>query len=191
MSVFVIGGTGFIGTRVIPLLIARGESVVCMDINPHTANFSAFGDKVRVIRGDVTQFDDVINQMQASGADRVIVSAFTAAPPALRDALVVRLKARGMLAEAGDPDAAQGVTLLVQGQSSTPTRPVMGLTAPGRTAAAEVQVLYVAGSAAPQFLESFGVEAADTQRLADVIAERIATFAAGQAWIAGTKKGGS
>jgi len=72
MTVFVIGGTGFIGTRVIPLLVARGETVVCMDINPHTANFSAYGDKVRVIRGDVTQFDDVINQMQASGADRVM-----------------------------------------------------------------------------------------------------------------------
>jgi nucleoside-diphosphate-sugar epimerase len=72
MSIFVIGGTGFIGTRVIPLLVARGESVVCMDINPHTANFSALGDKVRVIRGDVTQFDDVINQMQASQADRVM-----------------------------------------------------------------------------------------------------------------------
>lgn len=72
MSMFVIGGTGFIGTRVIPLLVARGESVVCMDINPHTANFSAFGDKVKVVRGDVTQFDDVLNQMQASGADRVM-----------------------------------------------------------------------------------------------------------------------
>ena len=72
MTVFVIGGTGFIGTRVIPLLIGRGESVVCMDINPHTANFSAFGDKVKVVRGDVTQYDDVINQMQASGADRVM-----------------------------------------------------------------------------------------------------------------------
>ena len=72
MTIFVIGGTGFIGTRVIPLLVARGESVVCMDINPHTANFSAHGDNVKVVRGDVTQFDDVINQMQASGADRVM-----------------------------------------------------------------------------------------------------------------------
>jgi len=66
MSIFVIGGTGFIGTRVIPLLVARGETVVCMDINPHTADFAALGDKVRVERGDVTQFDDVINKMQAS-----------------------------------------------------------------------------------------------------------------------------
>jgi nucleoside-diphosphate-sugar epimerase len=72
MTIFVIGGTGFIGTRVIPLLVGRGESVVCMDINPHTANFSALGDKVKVVRSDVTQFDDVINQMQASGADRVM-----------------------------------------------------------------------------------------------------------------------
>lgn len=72
MTIFVIGGTGFIGTRVIPLLVARGESVVCMDINPHTANFLAFGDKVKVVRGDVTQFDDVLNQMQASKADKVM-----------------------------------------------------------------------------------------------------------------------
>ena len=72
MTIFVIGGAGFIGTRVIPLLAGRGENVVCMDINPHTANFSALGDKVRVVRGDVTQFDDVLNQMQASGADKVM-----------------------------------------------------------------------------------------------------------------------
>ena len=52
--------------------IARGETVVCMDINPHTADFSSYGDKVRVVRGDVTQFDDVIRQMQDSKADRVM-----------------------------------------------------------------------------------------------------------------------
>jgi len=72
MSIFVLGGTGFIGTRVIPLLVARGETVVCMDINPHTADFSALGDKVQVVRGDVTQFDDVISRMHAAKADRVI-----------------------------------------------------------------------------------------------------------------------
>ena len=72
MTVFVVGGTGFIGTRVIPLLVARGEKIVCMDINPHTADFSALGDKVQVVRGDVTQYDDVISRMAASKADRVI-----------------------------------------------------------------------------------------------------------------------
>ena len=72
MAIFVIGGTGFIGIRVIPLLVARGETVVCMDINPNAPTLAGLGDKVSVIRGDVTQFDDVIGVMEASKADRVI-----------------------------------------------------------------------------------------------------------------------
>ena len=60
MSVFVIGGTGFIGTRVIRLLAARGEEIVCMDINPAAASFDDLGKQVRLMRGDVTQFDDVM-----------------------------------------------------------------------------------------------------------------------------------
>jgi nucleoside-diphosphate-sugar epimerase len=72
MAIFVIGGTGFIGIRVIPLLVALGESVVCMDINPNAPALGGLGDKVSIVRGDVTQFDDVISVMQASKADRVI-----------------------------------------------------------------------------------------------------------------------
>ena len=34
MSVLVIGGTGFIGPRVVRKLVERGEEVVCMDIQP-------------------------------------------------------------------------------------------------------------------------------------------------------------
>ena len=41
MPIAVIGGTGFIGTRVIRRLAARGEEVVCMDINPGAASFAA------------------------------------------------------------------------------------------------------------------------------------------------------
>ncbi len=72
MAIFVIGGTGFIGIRVIPMLVARGESVVCMDINPNAPTLAGLGDKVSVVRGDVTQFDDVISNMEASKAERVI-----------------------------------------------------------------------------------------------------------------------
>ena len=72
MSIFVIGGTGFIGIRVIPLLVARGETVVCMDINPNAPALAGLGDRVSIVRGDVTQFDDVIGVMEASKADRVI-----------------------------------------------------------------------------------------------------------------------
>jgi nucleoside-diphosphate-sugar epimerase len=72
MAIFVIGGTGFIGIRVIPRLVALGETVVCMDINPNAPSLAGLGDKVSVVRGDVTQFDDVISVMEASKADRVI-----------------------------------------------------------------------------------------------------------------------
>ena len=59
MTTLIIGGTGFIGRRLIPLLAQRGEDFVVMDINPQTANFSELA-KVRVLRGDVSQFDDVM-----------------------------------------------------------------------------------------------------------------------------------
>ncbi|MFT5393138.1 MAG: nucleoside-diphosphate-sugar epimerase [Gammaproteobacteria bacterium] len=72
MTTFVIGGAGFIGRRVIPLLAERGEDVVCMDINPGQASFDALGDKVSVVRGDVTQFDDVMGNMASVKPDRVI-----------------------------------------------------------------------------------------------------------------------
>jgi nucleoside-diphosphate-sugar epimerase len=54
MPILVIGGTGFIGPRLIRRLVAAGETVVCMDVNPGT--FTDLGDKVTVVRGDVTQF---------------------------------------------------------------------------------------------------------------------------------------
>ena len=44
MSILVLGGTGFIGPRAIQRLVARGEHVVCMDINPDTASFAELSD---------------------------------------------------------------------------------------------------------------------------------------------------
>ena len=72
MAIFVIGGTGFIGTRVIRLLAARGEEIVCMDINPGAASFEDLGKQVRVMRGDVTQFDDVMAATVSAKPDRII-----------------------------------------------------------------------------------------------------------------------
>ena len=46
MSILILGGTGFIGRRLVPLLAQRGEEIVCMDINPQTANFSDYGKQV-------------------------------------------------------------------------------------------------------------------------------------------------
>ncbi len=73
MAIVVIGGTGFIGRRLIPLLVKRGEQVVCMDINPAAASF---GDAVKVVRGDVTQFDEVIAVVSEAKAERLINLAY-------------------------------------------------------------------------------------------------------------------
>ena len=43
MSILILGGTGFIGRRLVPLLAKRGEEIVCMDMNPQTADYSEFG----------------------------------------------------------------------------------------------------------------------------------------------------
>src|SRR5437588_7202729 len=72
MSILILGGTGFIGRRLVPLLAKRGEEIVCMDIDPQTANYSDYGKQVRVIRGDVSQFDDAMSAMANAKPSRVI-----------------------------------------------------------------------------------------------------------------------
>ena len=74
MSILVIGGAGFIGRRLIPILQAAGHDVTCMDIDAAgaTAAFAGLGGKVRIVRGDVTQFDDVIGAVQEARAERLI-----------------------------------------------------------------------------------------------------------------------
>src|SRR6201993_3747120 len=76
MSTLILGGTGFIGRRLIPLLAKRGEEVVCMDINPATASYDHLGKEVRVGRGDVTQFDDVMAVTVAAKPSRVVNLAY-------------------------------------------------------------------------------------------------------------------
>src|SRR5215471_18688367 len=76
MTTLVLGGTGFIGRRLVPLLAQRGEEVVCMDINPQTANFGDLGSRVKLVRGDVSQFDDVMSAMTAAKPQRAINLAY-------------------------------------------------------------------------------------------------------------------
>jgi nucleoside-diphosphate-sugar epimerase len=76
MAILITGGTGFIGRRLVPLLAQRGEEIVCMDIAPQTADFSALGKQVRVVRGDVSQFDDVMARMVEVKPDRVVNLAY-------------------------------------------------------------------------------------------------------------------
>ena len=76
MSTLVIGGTGFIGPRVIRRLAERGEDVVCMDINPGATSFAGLEERIKVVRGDVTQFEDVMRVTIEAKPDRVINLAY-------------------------------------------------------------------------------------------------------------------
>jgi nucleoside-diphosphate-sugar epimerase len=76
MSILVLGGTGFIGPRAIRRLAARGEKVVCLDINPGTASFAGLEDRVTVVRGDVTQFEDVMRITLETRPDRILNLAY-------------------------------------------------------------------------------------------------------------------
>jgi nucleoside-diphosphate-sugar epimerase len=72
MSILVIGGTGFIGHRLVRLLVARGQTITSMDINPNAHSFADLGQKVTTVRGDVTQFDELMAAMSAARPERVV-----------------------------------------------------------------------------------------------------------------------
>src|SRR5688572_24139589 len=76
MSVLVIGATGFIGPRLIRRLVARGESVVGMDVNPGAAGFGDVPIGAPVTRGDVTQLEDVMRTVLDVKPDRLINLAY-------------------------------------------------------------------------------------------------------------------
>jgi nucleoside-diphosphate-sugar epimerase len=76
MTVFVIGGTGFIGYRLVRLLVARGQTVASMDANPGAHSFADLGNMVTSVRGDVTQFDDVMGAMASARPERVVNLAY-------------------------------------------------------------------------------------------------------------------
>ncbi len=76
MSVLVLGATGFIGPRLIRRLVARGETVVGVDLNPAAAAFGDVPIGAPVLRGDVTQFEDVMRLMLEVKPERVINLAY-------------------------------------------------------------------------------------------------------------------
>jgi dTDP-glucose 4,6-dehydratase len=86
-SVLVTGGAGFIGSEFVQASVARGDRVVVLDLMTyagHEANLDSVKDKVRLIRGDITdsflvqklfsdhRFNAVVNFAAESHVDRSI-----------------------------------------------------------------------------------------------------------------------
>src|SRR5439155_22287984 len=96
MSVLVIGATGFIGPRLIRRLVARGESVVGMDLNPGAATFGDVPIGAPVVRGDVTHFEDVMRTVLDVKPDRLINLAYWLGAGEGNPHQVLRLDVLGM-----------------------------------------------------------------------------------------------
>jgi nucleoside-diphosphate-sugar epimerase len=96
MAVLVVGATGFIGPRLIRRLVARGETVVGMDLNPGAAPFGDVPIQAPVLRGDVTQFEDVMRTVLEVKPERLINLAYGLGAGEGNPHQVLRLDVLGM-----------------------------------------------------------------------------------------------
>jgi nucleoside-diphosphate-sugar epimerase len=97
MAILVIGGAGFIGPRLMRRLIDRGETVVCMDLNPGAVSpFAAMPSEATLIRGDVTRFDDVMRTVLQVKPERLINLAYGLGAGEGNPHQVMRLDVLGM-----------------------------------------------------------------------------------------------
>lgn len=76
MRVLVLGGSGFIGPRVMRRLIDRGHEVHCLDIAPEAPTLDPLRDEVSIARGDITLLDDVVEAITESRPDRILNLAY-------------------------------------------------------------------------------------------------------------------
>jgi nucleoside-diphosphate-sugar epimerase len=76
LSILITGGTGFIGAKVAALLAAQGEEVVCFDLMPNRERVAGLGDRVHVVRGDITQFSDLLAPVKEWGVEKIIHLAY-------------------------------------------------------------------------------------------------------------------
>src|SRR5262245_17252947 len=77
-------------------LVARGQEVVCMDLNPSSPALAEVGVRVPVMRGDVTQFEDVMRAVLEVKPERLINLAYGLGAGEGNPHQVMRLDVLGM-----------------------------------------------------------------------------------------------
>src|SRR5947207_5201259 len=96
MSVLVVGATGFIGPRLIRRLVARGRSVGGTDRSPAAAPFGDVPLGAPVVRGDGTQFEDVMRTVLDVKPERLLNLAYGLGAGEGNPHQVLRLDVLGM-----------------------------------------------------------------------------------------------
>ncbi len=64
MSILITGGTGFIGVGLAHRLVEKGEDVVLFDIAPRFERLAALEGKIKVVRGDLKVWPEVLNAVR-------------------------------------------------------------------------------------------------------------------------------
>jgi uncharacterized protein len=67
MRIFVTGGTGLVGSRLMPRLLERGDQVVVLTRRPQTAQ-EKWGERVQAVAGDLTQRGDWADAVRSCDA---------------------------------------------------------------------------------------------------------------------------
>jgi len=71
MSILITGGTGFLGAGLARRLLDRGEDVVLFDLVPRIERIADIKDKVKVIRGDVGVWPEVMNAVKENNIEGI------------------------------------------------------------------------------------------------------------------------
>jgi UDP-glucose 4-epimerase len=76
MAIMVIGGTGFIGSRVCKKLVDLGEEVVAFDRDPSAELLGEYADRVKLVGGDKTAIEDIIRAIKDNSISKIIDLAY-------------------------------------------------------------------------------------------------------------------
>ncbi len=71
MPILITGGTGFIGAALARTLVERGEDVILFDVAPRIERVADIRDKVKVVRGDLQVWPEVLNVIQENKVEGI------------------------------------------------------------------------------------------------------------------------
>lgn len=76
MRTLVIGGTGFLGAKVIRRLLEQGDEPICFDLFTSSPRLSDVAAKLQFIQGDVTVIEEVLAAIRDYQIDRIVHLAY-------------------------------------------------------------------------------------------------------------------